>query len=195
MSDKNPCEDCTQITSNSYSEHPKSSRVHYICPGCYKERNARQRAELHDWLFSTEGSVFFDQLKANQQKSQARVVGKTLDKWLWRDLLIVFALKPPFKKRKGRMFSRAFSPIPPLHVVLSTLSSEQYNNLLHNQDLHLRRTVDANILVGWTYVVMPQGVLLNTFERFGKNMHLHLDDDNGNSFTTTFPATPGIFIV
>ncbi len=82
----------------------------------------------------------------------------------------------------------------PLHVVLSTLSFTQYQSLCHNQDLNLRRSVDANILAGWTYVVLPEGVFLNTYERMGKSIHLYLIDENG-SFTTTVSATPGIFIV
>ncbi len=73
---KNPCEVCTHVTSNSYSEYPKSNQVHFICPSCNKERKARQRAEFHEFAASKECAVFIREL-AKRQKSQAR---EALDK-------------------------------------------------------------------------------------------------------------------
>ncbi len=78
---KNPCEICTHITSNSYSEYPKSNQVHFICLSCYKERNARQSAEVHEFITTNKKFVaFLEQQKANLQKSRAQNLRKS-DAW------------------------------------------------------------------------------------------------------------------
>lgn len=99
-------------------------------------------------------------------------------------------------RNKDMMGTRQSSPsvtvIPPLRQTISTITQSQHENITNYPRDPLAQAVQANIRAGWIIVVLPDNTFLNSWERVGLKILLHLNDGNG-AYTATVPSTPGLY--
>jgi len=80
-----------------------------------------------------------------------------------------------------------------LHLTLSALTPEQYRSMLLDPNSKLAGLVRQNVAAGWVFFVLPVGALLNSHERVGDKLLLHLVNDGRGAITCVIPAEPGIW--
>jgi len=91
----------------------------------------------------------------------------------------------------------AVTPLPSLHITLSTLSRAQFDDLLQKRNPNLRQSVDSNVRDGWIFVVLRENLALRSWERLGANsLVLHLyDNQHSKAFDFSVPSIPGVYEV